>query len=419
MKVISKKVLFAVVIAGLMSMSGIYAGASSTPISNNASASVLLGPSVISAVTAKDIASSISNLMEKLGNSINSTALGAEIVSDGSYVTGSALFNNLYEHGDSFYWTVAFNTSDPSVSSINFLFPGSVSDGPQPVENFFQISFPLYSEISGLSTESTYSYSNFSTPVASASNSTGPGNWAGYEFYNNEITSPDTINYVEATVNVPKLSYPPSSQNLTSLSKEFFEWIGLSKTWSGGGGLLQTGVGIHSATIPNKYELWWEDAPSVPSVQPYNSTSYAAPGNLLILQVENYITSTGSPYAVQYSIYDRNTSMDYVQENITSEYTYYAQYIVESNYNSQGGYWQLPQFSPAVEFAGGVVALGNNLTEYGITTLFNDSYYTSFYMDYGSGQSDNIANSYTMKWQPFGDVDEYGYPTLTWQNSYV
>ena len=40
-------------------------------------------------------------------------------------------------------------------------------------------------------------------------------------------------------------------------------------------------------------------------------------------------------------------------------------------------------------------------------------------MDYDSGQSDNIANSYTMKWQPFGDVDEYGYPTLTWQNSYV
>jgi hypothetical protein len=355
--------------------------------------------------------------MERLNKSVNSTALSDTIVSDGSYITGSALFRSLYALGNNFYWTIAFNTSNPNGSSINFLFPGSISNGSQPVENFLQISFPLYLEAGYLNSRTVYVYANFSTSISTESNTSGPpSNWAGYEFYS-PLTGNKTVNSASAFFNVPKLSYPPSSQN-TSSPKEYSEWVGLSNGFGANNraGLVQTGVAIQSATIPSQYELWWEDYPAN-NPQPYSSTSYADPGNILWASVfDGYNPNDNVPWYVNFTLYNWNTSVEYGLNYVTTLYTYYAQFVVESR-DSSG--WQLPEFSPATNFEGGDVQLGLSYTGYQITTLYNDSDYTLFIMQWDSGEPDNIDSTYTMHWNSFGDVSEYGYPTLTWDNSYV
>lgn len=427
MKKTSGRVFLVTVIIVLMSASGIYASVSSSSPFGASTPNDISNSSIVSVVAANDIASSISNLMEKLGKTIDPTVLSEKIIFDGNYVTGSALFNSLYGLGDSFYWTVAFNTSNPNGSSINFLFPRSFSNGSQPEENYFQISFPLYSESSNQAPETVFTYTNFSAPGGFESNtSTGKYYWAGYQFWNN-ITTPRTINYVEATFNVPKLSYPPSSQNNTNLDKKFGEWIGLSNRFGGVNGLLQSGVGQDSTTIPKEYYLWWEDYNSTTNSGPpyiYNNTSYASPGNLLQVQVQNFLDN-GYPYAVQFEIYDRNTSMDYVNQEPYSVTTHYAPFVVESFAENKFGEItaQPPEFSPSANFEGGICGLGNNYTlaayQYGITTLYNDSYFNKDVMEWDSSQGDNMNTAYTMKWYTFGDVDEYGYPTITWENSYT
>ena len=117
--------------------------------------------------------------------------------------------------------------------------------------------------------------------------------------------------------------------------------------------------------------------------------------------------------------------MDYVNQESYSVTTHYAPFVVESfEENSLGQITaQPPEFSPSVNFEGGICGFGNNYTiaanQYGITTLYNDTNYNKFIMEWDSSQGDNINTSYTMKWNSFGDVAEYGYPTLTWENSYT
>ena len=411
-----KKAILVITVVALMSASGIYTSVSSsagTIVYQPTAESIF--PSVIANFEANGFANSTSNLMEKLGKSINSTALTDTIVSDGSYIIGSALFKSLYELGYNFYWTIAFNTSDPNGSSIYFLFPESVSNGSQPVENFLQISFPLYFKADYFNSGSTYAYKNFSTPASIESNTSGPPSaWAGYEFYS-PLTGNKTVNSASAFFNVPKLSYPPSSQN-TTRPKEYAEWVGLSNGFGGNNGLVQTGVAIQSSTIPNKYELWWEDYPKN-NPQPYSSTSYASPGNILWASVfDGYDPSNNIPWYVNFTLYNWNTSIEYGLNYATTLYTYYAQFIVESRDSYS---WQLPEFSPATHFEGGDVQLGLSYTGYQITTLYNSSDYTLFTMRWDSSKPDNIDTTYTMQWNSFGDVSEYGYPTLTWNNSYV
>lgn len=418
MTIVKKAILIAVIVV-LMSASGIYTSVSSSmPPTISQPAAGPISPSVIPTFEANGFANSTNNLMERLDKSINSTALSDAIVFDGGYIAGSALFRNLYSIGDNFYWTIAFNTSNPNGSSINFLFPGPVSNGSQPVENFLQISFPLYLEACYLNSRGAYTYTNFSTPAAMESNSSGPpSNWAGYEFYS-PLTGNKTVNSASAFFNVPKLSYPPSSQN-TSRQKMYAEWVGLSNGFGGNNmvGLVQTGVAITNATIPNKYLLWWEDYPKN-SPQPYSSTSYAAPGNILWASVFDGYANNNVPWYVNFTLYNWNTSIEYGYNYVTTLYTYYAQFIVESQDSSSSG-WQLPQFSPATNFEGGDVQLGLGYTGYQITTLYNNSDYTLFIMKWDTSKPDNINTTYTMKWNSFGDASEYGYPTLTWNNSYV
>ena len=98
--------------------------------------------------------------------------------------------------------------------------------------------------------------------------------------------------------------------------------------------------------------------------------------------------------------------------------THYAPFVVETFAENELGELiaQPPEFSPPTNFEGGIVGLGDNYTlaayQYEITTLYNDTYYNKFVPDWSS-YGDNINISYTMKWYSFGDVDEYGYPTLT------
>ena len=211
-----KKVILVITVVVLMSTSGLYTSfVSSSGQSVYMFAAESIFPSIIPNFEANGFANSTSNLMEELGKSINSTFLADSIVSDGSYITGSALFRNLYTLGYNFYWTIAFNTSNPNGSSIYFIFPESVSKGSQPMENFLQISFPLYLQADPLNSGITYDYTNFSTPASVEFNtSSTPGNWAGYEFYS-PLTGNKTVNSASSFFNVPKLSYPPTSQNTT------------------------------------------------------------------------------------------------------------------------------------------------------------------------------------------------------------
>ena len=412
-----KKVILVITVVVLMSTSGLYTSfVSSSGQSVYMFAAESIFPSIIPNFEANGFANSTSNLMEELGKSINSTFLADSIVSDGSYITGSALFRNLYTLGYNFYWTIAFNTSNPNGSSIYFIFPESVSKGSQPMENFLQISFPLYLQADPLNSGITYDYTNFSTPASVEFNtSSTPGNWAGYEFYS-PLTGNKTVNSASSFFNVPKLSYPPTSQN-TTRPKEYAEWVGLSNGYGGNNnvGLVQTGVAIRNSTIPNKYELWWEDYPKN-NPQPYSSTSYASPGNILWASVFDGYNNNNVPWYVNFTLYNWNSSIEYGLNYATTLYTYFAQFIVESR---DGSGWQLPEFSPATHFEGGDVQLGLNYTAYQITTLYNNSDYTLFFMRWDSSKPDNIDTTYTMQWNSFGDVSEYGYPALTWNNSYV
>ncbi|MCW6159149.1 MAG: hypothetical protein LVQ63_06710 [Thermoplasmatales archaeon] len=423
MSVINMKVVLATIVVMLISTSGIYSSVSSTSSFNAAAPSEVLSPSVISVADANAFANSTNNLMEKLGKSINSSALSKEIVLDGGYITGSGFFSDLYSKGDSFYWTIAFNTSNQNGSTIYFLFPGSASTGSQPVEDFLQISFPLHIETGNHDTVSYYTYTNFSMPTGAYSNVTNTSQpWAGYEF-NSPLTGNKTVNSASAWMDVPTLSYPPPLQNTTNVPFHYGEWVGISKGYYGNGGLLQTGVGIYNGStdlIPSKYPLWWEDYPTN-SPQPYSSSSYAYPGNIIWASAfDGYDASTEVPFYVNFTIYDRNTSIEYGINYDVKEYTYYAQFIVESNDVFElSQIAKLPEFSPSAKFEGGDVELGLNDTSYQITTLFNDSAYTNFTMMWDSGWWPNIYTKYTMQWNSFGDVQEYGYPTLTWNNSYV
>ena len=169
-------------------------------------------------------------------------------------------------------------------------------------------------------------------------------------------------------------------------------------------GLVQTGVAIRNSTIPNKYELWWEDYPKN-NPQPYSSTSYASPGNILWASVFDGYNNNNVPWYVNFTLYNWNSSIEYGLNYATTLYTYFAQFIVESR---DGSGWQLPEFSPATHFEGGDVQLGLNYTAYQITTLYNNSDYTLFFMRWDSSKPDNIDTTYTMQWNSFADVSEYG-----------
>jgi hypothetical protein len=386
MELILRKFLLIVTIIALIASSGIYVIHTSS-LSSETSMTPgggLIYNTIVSTQEANAIANSTSNLMEKLGKTVNTTALSEEIVFDGMYVTGSGLFRSLYSYGDNYYWTVCFNTSNPNGSSINFLFPEIASNTSQPVENFLQISFPLYPETGHFNSASAYLYANFSIPTIlntppsndynSSNTVTIQSAWAGYEFYN-RLTSPETVNSSSAFFNAPKVTYPPSSQN-TSTEKAISEWVGLSNREEGVYGLLQTGVSVAGNLNTEKYLLWWEDYESNSSSpmpeQPYNSTSYAAPGNILWASVYN-----SYPNFFQFYLYDYNTTIEYSEVYSHQEVTNYAQFIVEApEVGSVRA--QIPQYSPPTNFEGGSVQLGDVYAPYGITTLYNNSDYNVY-----------------------------------------
>lgn len=417
MKVFSAVMIIALVLVGL-----VYPAV--TPSTNIASTPCATSDSgVIPTFFANAFANSTNNLMGKIGKSLNYSALSNAIVSDGSYVTGSGLFQSMKTQGKGFYWTIAFNTSNQYESTIYFLFAVRKSSGSQPEEKYLQISFPLYKEARGNNSASDYFYSNFTSSASPYSNDVNTSQpWAGYEF-NSSLTGNKTVNSASSWFNVPKLSYPPPLQNETPYYYDFGEWVGISNGYGGAGGLLQTGVGIgntSSKLIPTKYGLWWEDWPAN-YPQPYSSSSYAYPGDILWASVFDGYSSSGVPFYANFTVYDRNISIEYGTDYSVKEYTYHAQFIVESNDETPDGFKNatLPEFSPPANFEGGAVDLGLNDINYQITTLYNDSVYTNFTMMYDSGWWPNIYTKYTMQWNSFGDVQEYGYPTLTWNNSNV